>query len=175
MNIVLTGFMGTGKTTVGKRLALRLKLKFVDTDHEVEKIIGMTVKEIFKKHGERRFRSEETAAISRLSRQDMQVIATGGGAVLSPLNMEFLRRNGIIFCLTADPDTIYQRVSTKKTRPLLEGQEDLRAKIVRLLLERKDAYANADYIINTSGRYCDEVVEDIVRIYMEEVMRDGNS
>lgn len=166
-NLVLIGFMGTGKTTVGKKLAKRLNMKFIDTDHEIERVTGMTPNTIFKKHGEIRFRSEEKAAVKRITREDNQVVATGGGIVLDPENVQLLQQNGVIICLQADPEVIYQRLKRKKNRPLLKTDNPLET-IKRLLTERQPFYGCTDEIVDTSNRELDEVVAEILRIYQNK-------
>lgn len=165
-NLVLIGFMGTGKSTIGRKAARRLGLQFIDTDHEIERVTGMTVPELFKKHGEIRFRSEEKAAVKRITQNDNQVIATGGGVVLNRENIETLRQNGIIICLTATADTIYQRVKGKKNRPLLQTENPLET-INNLLSERKPFYETADGIVETSDKEVEDVANEVVRLYTE--------
>lgn len=148
-NIALIGFMGTGKTSVGKKLAQDLGYVFVDTDQEVERVTGLTVAGIFKKHGEIRFRSEESLALKRLLKAEGQVIATGGGIVLKPENVELLKEKTFVVALTARPEVIYQRVEKRGTRPLLKGG-DLMERITQLMEERKDAYNFANLVVDTS-------------------------
>jgi len=163
-NIVLIGFMGTGKSSVGMKLAQRLKREFVDMDREIETISGMSINDIFRRHGEIRFRSEERLMARKLSQKRNQVIATGGGFVLLKENMKILGDNGIIICLEADPQDIFARVSRKKgTRPLLKKNfqvEDIR----NLLQEREPFYACADIRINTSGKDLEMVIAEIIQI-----------
>ncbi len=165
--------MGTGKTTVGRKLAKKLGLKFIDTDQEIERITGLTANTIFKKHGEIRFRSEEKAAVRRITREDNQVIATGGGIVLDPENVQMLKKSGIIVCLVAAPEVIYQRVKRKKTRPLLQTGDPLEI-IYRLLKERLPFYRCADEIVDTSNLGLDEVVAEISHIYVDYCMQKGD-
>ncbi len=162
-NIVLIGFMGTGKSTVGLKLAERLSMKFIDMDREIEKVTGMSVSELFKRHGEVRFRSEEKLMAQKLSNKKDIVIATGGGIVLQNENIEALRENGILICLDAEAGDIFERVSRKRsTRPLLK--KNLKVEdIVEMLSEREPFYACADFRINTSGRELEAVVNDIVK------------
>ena len=101
-NIILIGFMGTGKTAVGKRLAAILGKSFYDTDQEVEAVTGMTISQLFNKYGEVRFRSEENLAIQRLMKKDNCIIATGGGIILNQQNIDFLAEKGVVICLTPD-------------------------------------------------------------------------
>lgn len=158
--------MGTGKTTIGRKVARRLGLRFIDTDHEIENVTGMTVTDLFKKHGEIRFRSEEKAAVKRIARTENQVIATGGGVVLNPENIEALKQNGIIICLSASAETIYQRVKGKKNRPLLQTENPLET-IQEMLSERKPFYETADGAVETSGREVEDVANEVVRLYTE--------
>lgn len=157
-NIAIIGFMGTGKTTVGKKLAQDLRFNFVDTDLEVERITGLTIQLVFKKYGEIRFRSEETLALKRLLMADNQVISTGGGIVLKRENVDLLKEKTFIIALTARPEVIYQRVDKKGDRPLLKG-EDLMGRIINLLEARKDAYNFANLTIDTSD-YSPRVIAD---------------
>lgn len=173
-NVVLIGFMGTGKTTVGKGVSKKLEMEFVDIDQEVEKITGLTVREIFQRYGETRFRSEETAAVKRLAKLDNLVISTGGGVVLKQENIDFLNEKGIVISLWADPDTIYNRVSRKKTRPLLM-QENPRKAIEDLLKQREHLYKQARFNIDTSHLTLEQVIEQVIEIYHKEVASNGNA
>ncbi|MFZ5639864.1 MAG: shikimate kinase [Bacillota bacterium] len=163
-NLVLTGFMGTGKTTVGKKVARELGMEFVDTDKEIEQVTGLAVSEIFYRYGEIRFRSEEQAAVRRLAQGDNRVIATGGGVVLNQENMTHLRANGVVVCLAASPEVIYERVRRKKTRPLL-ATEDPKATIRELLQEREQFYRVADVIVDTSGKNPEQVRDEVIAIF----------
>jgi len=119
-NIILTGFMGTGKSTVGRLLAKKTGYRFVDTDTLIEQQTGKTITEIFTTQGEKAFRHLETELVKKLAKKGGQVIATGGGLVLNPDNVKELSRTGKIFCLTATADEILQRVKQQEnTRPLL--------------------------------------------------------
>ena len=166
-NIILIGFMGTGKTIIGRRLADRLKWDFVDTDSEIERVTGKTIPQIFKQLGEARFRSEEKLVVKRLSKEKHLVVATGGGIVLDSENVSCLKENGILICLTADPETILKRVKAGRNRPLLSGTEDLKQKIEELLSVRSQAYGAADLNIDTSFDDPDQVVEKIIQNLQE--------
>lgn len=161
-NVVLTGFMGTGKTEVGKILSQRLGFLFVDVDTEIEKEEGMKITEIFKKYGEPRFREIEADVIKRISDKEGLVISTGGGAVLRKENMDNLRRKGIIVCLTASAETILKRTSNSDDRPLLQVEDPLK-RIKELLEFRKPYYEKADIMIDTEGRSPIEVAEEIIQ------------
>ena len=158
-NIVLIGFMGTGKSTVGKRLAQSLAWDFVDTDCEIGEVTSMSVTDIFRRHGETRFRSEERIVVARLSQQEQIVIATGGGTVLNPHNWDVLAKNGIIICLHASLDVILSRIGHKNDRPLLKGPKE---EIEKLWSERQVSYARADFTVDTSQKNIDEVVSEIL-------------
>jgi shikimate kinase len=165
-NIVLIGFMATGKSTIGRRLALRLGRDFIDTDKEIEAITGMTVAQIFARDGIRRFRSEENLLVKRIAPKENLVIATGGGMVLNPENMRLLRENGILIALTAAPEVIIERVKGKKTRPLLQGGA-LDDRINRLLKEREFLYDQADLVVDTGNCSVSETVEKIISCLSE--------
>jgi shikimate kinase len=158
--IVLMGFMGTGKSEVGRRLAQRLGRAFVDTDHLVEERAGKRVAAIFADDGETAFRALERDAVYEAARRTGTVISVGGGAVLDPVNVAALREAGVLVHLTASPDVILARVGDPRSRPLLA--DDPHGTVTRLLAERSPAYAAAaDVTIDTSNRSAEEVVEDI--------------
>ena len=165
-NIVLIGFMGTGKTSTGKLLASRLGYAFVDLDHRIEAENHMTIQEMFAQHGEAYFRSCETTMVKKMAARQQLVISTGGGTVKNPANMEMLRKNGIIVSLTADVDTILQRTGRRGTRPVLDQQDqgNRRQAVVELLTERRALYEQADYILDTSRLSPLQVAEAIVRL-----------
>lgn len=158
-NIVLLGFMGTGKSTVGKLLAQSLTWDFVDTDCSIEEITSLSVAEIFRRYGEPRFRSEERSVVARLSQQDQLVIATGGGTVVDPLNWEALAQKGIMVGLQASVEDILSRVGQDKDRPLLTGTEEA---VEKLWSERQECYAQADFTIDTAQKDIAEVVSEIL-------------
>ena len=151
MNVALFGFMGVGKTTVGRLLAPRLGYTFIDSDVEAERETGMRISEVFVSIGEPAFRVMERGIVQRLSRRDGQVIALGGGAVLDPLNLEDLRHSCRMVLLTASPEEISLRTRRDSTRPLLTGEDRLR-RIRGLLNERRERYlAAADMVVDTNG------------------------
>lgn len=162
MNIILTGFMGTGKTTVGKRLARRLGWQFVDVDSLIVASAKESVSNIFAEHGEAVFRRLEQRAIRSVVRGDKQVIATGGGAFVNPDNRQLLRSVGPVLCLTAQPKVILQRVgATLASRPVLSGVASPLNRIQQLMAQRASAYAKADLTIDTTHLSLDDVVERI--------------
>lgn len=170
-NIVLIGFMGTGKTAVGKRLAVLLKREFYDSDQEVEKVTGMTIPELFNKFGEVRFVSEENLAISRLAQRDNCVIATGGSIALDIRNMELLAQKGVIICLSARPEIIFERVKRRNNRPILK-KGDMYKNIEELLQERENLYKRVDLYIDTSDLDFQGIIDrilDFIRENMKQV------
>ena len=164
MNVILTGFMGTGKTSVGKRLAKRLGWRLVDLDQLIEASAKMPIARIFAERGEAVFRRLERRCISRVIHGHQQVIATGGGAFVDPQNRLRLRVSGPVICLTAKPQAILKRVGdTLETRPLLHRGARSRplARIRGLLAQRARAYAQADVTIDTTNLTVDEVTERV--------------
>jgi shikimate kinase len=160
-NIVLTGFMGTGKTEVGRELARLLDMKLIDVDTEIEKSQKMAINEIFKHFGEPWFRQIETEMIKKVSGDKNIIISAGGGAVLKQENMDTLRKDGIIVCLTATPETILKRTSNNRGRPLLLVENPLE-RIKELLNFRKPFYEKADVMIDTEGKTPLQIVEEIM-------------
>lgn len=163
-NLVLVGFMATGKTTVGRRLAARLGWRFIDTDVRIEAIAGCRVPEIFARDGEGHFRELETRVAREVARERGAVIATGGGILSRAENVAALRAAGPIVCLTAAPEVILRRAGDLAGRPLLARAPDPLAEIRRLLAERASQYALADHTIDTSELTVDEVVEHLCRV-----------
>ncbi|MFH0763940.1 MAG: shikimate kinase [Candidatus Omnitrophota bacterium] len=162
-NIVLVGFMGTGKTTIAIELSHRLGMKYVSIDDLIEKRERCTINEIFTKRGEDYFRNVESAVIRDAACMDNLVIDTGGGAVLRDENMAYMKSNGIIVCLTAGEDVIMERTKKYKYRPLL-NVEDPKRKIRDLLAKRLPYYAKADYTIDTGEFTARQVIDKIVGI-----------
>lgn len=155
--VILTGFMATGKTEVGRQLAARLGAAFVDTDALVESATGRTVRDIFAQDGEPHFRALEREAVERACRMDGVVVATGGGTLLDPENRRRLAAAGPVVCLTASPEELLRRLGGGADRPLLAGGDRL-VRIRELLASRAEAYAGAAHIIDTTGLRVDDVV-----------------
>ena len=167
-NVIIIGFMGTGKSSVGIRMAQRLHYQFVDMDREIERLTGMSVADIFRRCGETRFRSEEKLLARKLAGRSNLVIATGGGTVLQPENIDVLEENGVVICLEAAPEDILQRVSRKKgTRPLIKKGLELH-ELEEMLGQRAGYYQRAPYHIYTSGRGLEAVVQEIMDILRDE-------
>lgn len=159
-NITLTGFMATGKSVVGRRLAALLGYEFMDLDILIEAEAGMPIPDIFATHGEGAFRAMESRMVERAAGRTGCVVATGGGAVLNPRNLEVLKRSGVVIALTADPEIILSRIGGGEDRPMLQGG-DRPERIRHLLAERAPAYAKADLMVDTSTRTVDEVVDHL--------------
>jgi shikimate kinase len=168
-NIALIGFMSTGKTAVGKKLAKMLGKKYVSTDEYIVKKFRKPIKEIFEDYGEIKFREAEIDAIKKLSKLEGVVIDCGGGVVLNKINIDRLRESSLIILLTASPKVILKRLKKCKDeeRPLLKGENKLK-KIKSLLAFRRPFYEMAaDYKIDTSNLNVDEVVKKIIKIWKE--------
>lgn len=172
-NIVLIGFMGTGKTAVGRRLAQRLRREFIDTDARIEEITGKTITQIFARDGVVRFRSEEALLVKKLAGREGLVISTGGGLVLDPENVRLLRQNGVLVAVTAAPEVIFDRVKSKRSRPLLL-KGDLQELIQTLLKEREGVYDVAEFTVDTSSCGVDWAVEQIVHYLSERNLLNEN-
>ncbi|ABZ82866.1 shikimate kinase [Heliomicrobium modesticaldum Ice1] len=160
-NVVLIGFMGTGKSTVGRRLAARLGCPFVDTDGEVEKVTGMTIAQIFDRYGEARFRSEERQMARKVAALEGVVVATGGGIVLNPENVAALRSSGVLIGLEATAEVIWSRVTRRNHRPLLQKDSSV-DHLREMMAKRRPYYACADMTVDTSSLSVNEIVEVIL-------------
>jgi shikimate kinase len=160
-NIILTGFMGTGKTEVGRELAQLKGLKLIDVDAEIEKSEKMTINQFFKRFGEQKFRERETEMIEKISREQNVIISTGGGAVLEQRNIDALKKTGIVICLMATPETILKRTGDSDDRPLLQVENPLE-KITELLSRRKPFYEKADIMIDTEDKTPLQIAEEII-------------
>ncbi len=167
-NIVLVGFMGSGKSVVGRRLAKEFSFEFIDTDQWIEEKSGKTISEIFSEEGgERRFRELESEVIFEVAQRERSVISTGGGAVISPSNRTTLCEKGILVWLKARPDLILKRAQKRPgERPLLRGSDPL-GEIKRLLEEREPYYRSATFSIDTSDRTVFQVVSQIKKRILE--------
>ena len=150
-NLYLVGLMGAGKTTVGRLLAKHYGCAFYDSDHEIEARTGVRIPLIFEIEGEAGFRKREEAAIIELTALQGIVLATGGGAVLSPLNRENLRKNGVVIYLRGTPDHLYERTRHDRNRPLLQTGNPL-AKLRELYTQRDPLYREVADIVVDTGR-----------------------
>jgi shikimate kinase len=159
--IVLIGMMGAGKSTVGRRLAGRLNLPFVDADTEIESAAGMTIPEIFEAHGEPHFRDGEARVIARLLDNGPAVLATGGGSFMREETRRRIAEKAVSIWLKADPDTIMRRVKRRADRPLLQTNDPV-ATINRLLGEREPVYQHADLTIASRDVPHDKIVDECI-------------
>lgn len=157
-NIILCGFMGAGKSSVGKRLAALMHYDFVDMDAVIEAEAGMSISEIFSSQGEPAFRALESRLVRSLEGRTGCVIAAGGGTIVDQQNLETLKRIGVVITLTADPQVILSRISRKDERPLLREGNKLE-RIRTLMEQRAQAYAKADIVVDTSSASIGEVVK----------------
>ena len=160
--IVLVGLMGAGKTTVGRRLAEKLSLAFIDADHEIELAAGQTIPEIFAQHGEAYFRDGERKVIARLLENGAQVLATGGGAFMNAETRATIKRNAISIWLRADFDLLMRRVRRRSNRPLLQN-DDPEAVMRKLIAERYPVYAEADITVDSRDVAHTSIVNSIIR------------
>jgi 3-dehydroquinate synthase len=168
-NLIITGFSGTGKSLVAKEVARRLNWDFLDTDDEIVKQAGKPIAEIFRQDGEGRFRELEREMIKKACQQRQAIISIGGGAIVDPQNYELLAKTGLIVCLEAKPETIYERLFREaagspetEVRPLLTVDNPLE-RIRQLKATRQSYYAKADWTIHTDGLSISEVAEEITR------------
>ena len=160
-SIVLVGMMGVGKSTIGRRMAARLKLPFVDADTEIEAAAGMTIPEIFERHGEPYFRDGEARVIARLLDGEPIVLATGGGAFMREETRNRIAAKAVSIWLKADPDVIMRRVRRRADRPLLQTA-DPEGTVTRLLTEREPIYRHADLTIASRDVPHDKIVEECI-------------
>jgi shikimate kinase len=160
-SIVLVGMMGAGKSSIGRRLAKKLDLPFVDADAEIELAAGMPITDIFDHHGEAYFRSGEARVIARLLDQGRQVLATGGGAFMNPGTRALIAGKGISVWLRAEPDILLRRIKRRSDRPLLRTT-DPEATLKRLIEERYPVYTEADVTIHSRDVPHEIIVDEII-------------
>jgi 3-dehydroquinate synthase len=164
-NIFLVGLMGSGKTTIGRALAKRLNKRFVDADHEIESRTGATIPLIFEIEGEASFRQREADVIRDLTAQDGIVLATGGGAVLNEQSRKLLKERGTVIYLRASVNSILQRTSHDRNRPLLQT-DDPKARIEELSQQRAPLYQEVAHIIIETGR---PNVQSVVQTILDQL------
>ncbi len=162
-NIILTGFMGTGKTAAGRLIARELGLKFVDTDNEIEKRTGASIREIFSRFGEAHFRCLETDLCQEIATQQGQVVATGGGMPIDPENRRLLSSAGVVICLRCEANEILKRVGNDGDRPMLQS-DDPAQRVIELLRERESAYAAFPFHLDTTYLSAESVVESVLAV-----------
>jgi shikimate kinase len=161
VNLALIGFMGTGKTSVGRMVAEQLHFDYLDTDEMIQSRTGRTITDIFEKDGEVTFRRLEQQLVSELAARKRTVIATGGGLPTNPLNLASLKTHALIVCLWASPEKILERVRNQTHRPLLRGPNP-GLQVRELLAAREPFYRQADVLINTDLRSVREAAQQVV-------------
>lgn len=166
MNLVLIGYRGTGKTTIGRRLAEELGLTYVGLDAEIVRREGLSIPEIVARHSWAYFRDREEAIVAECAARDHQVLDTGGGVVTRPANVERLRRNGILFLLWAEVPDIVARIRSDADRPSLTGTKSTAEEVEEVLREREPLYrAAADYVVDTSKLSVEEATREIAEVF----------
>ncbi|MCY4406307.1 MAG: shikimate kinase [Rhodospirillaceae bacterium] len=176
-SIVFVGLMGAGKSAIGRRLASRLGMPFVDADDEIESAAGCSISDIFELHGEAAFRDGERRVIARLLARPPHVLATGGGAFMDPETRAAIRESGISVWLRAELDLLVSRVSRRNNRPLLAGG-DTYAILQRLMAERHPIYAQADIVVESRDGPHEQTVETVLgalRAHVEAGRRQPDS
>jgi shikimate kinase len=164
--LVLVGLMGAGKTSVGRRLAEKLDIPFVDADHEIELAAGKTIPEIFADHGESYFREGERRVITRLLENGKQVLATGGGAFMNAETRQNIKNHGLSLWLKADLDVLLKRVAKRNDRPLLQ-KEDPTLVMTRLIETRYPIYAQSDITVESRDVQHGQMVNDVIKALAE--------
>lgn len=160
-NLALIGFMGTGKSSVGRLVAEALQFTFLDTDAMIEAGVGKTITDIFTEQGEGAFRELEGRLVAELASRTRTVISTGGGLPTNPANLTSLKSHALVVCLWASPETIFEHVRGQRHRPLLKDPDPM-GKIRSLLAAREPFYRQADVLMNTERRSIREVAQQIV-------------
>jgi len=166
-NLYLVGFMGTGKSAVGRTVAQRLGYQFIDSDQAIEESQGRSIKEIFESDGEAAFRKMEKSFVEGGHPNEDCVVSCGGGLIAQPGILDRIQSKGPVFCLLAAPQTVFDRVNGSKKRPLLNVENPL-AKIEELLKEREPIYRKAGTEVLTDGRTIADVAAHVIRIYKSE-------
>ena len=162
-SLALIGLMGAGKTVIGRRVAARLGLDFVDTDHEIEVAACLTIPEIFERHGEAYFRDRECRVVARVIADGPKVVATGGGAFIHASTRAALRANAVTIWLKADLDVLMRRVRRRTNRPLLQTP-DPEGTMKRLIADRYPIYAEADVTVHSREQAQEAIVHDIIAV-----------
>lgn len=166
-NIILTGFAGTGKTTIGEKLAVQVGFPFVDMDWLIEERQGRTIPRIFAEEGEPWFRRLESDLCREIAHWQDHVVATGGGTLVNPANLALLSRHNLVVCLDCALDVVWQRLSQATDRPLLNNPdiEQKQAQLYSLYRQRQPAYARIAHHVDTTTRPIEDIVSDIMKIW----------
>lgn len=160
--VALTGFMGVGKSRIGRELARELMLHFIDLDRYIEREMGLSIADIFRHLGEPTFRQLEVEAVNELTQKDFLVLSLGGGTFVNAENRQRLLRRGPVVALWASPETIFERVSRRPgQRPILDSSDPFE-RIQKLLVERETIYRQATLHVSTDGRRIPDVVDEII-------------
>lgn len=170
VNIALIGFMGTGKTSVGRLVAEQLHFDYLDTDEMIQSATGKTVADIFSRDGEPAFRALEEKVVQEISTHSKTVVSTGGGLPVNSKNLASLKTHALVVCLWASPEKIWERVKNQSHRPLLHD-ENPQKKIRELLAVREPFYKKADVLLNTELRSLREVAQQVVHQFRLESAR----
>ncbi len=173
-SLVMVGLMGCGKSAIGRRLANRLSLPFVDADEEIENVAGMSISDIFAEYGEAHFRDREAKVIKRLLGDGPQVLATGGGAFMNPDTRTAVKEKGVSIWLRAELPVLMRRVMKRTTRPLLKTA-DPEAVMRRLMEERYPIYASADIVVESRDVPHEVIVSEIIESLMDRERLDHSS
>lgn len=167
VNLYLVGFMGTGKSTIGRAAASRLGFELLDSDTEIERKMGTSVADIFEKRGEAAFRSLERDFIESGHAAERHVVACGGGLIVQPGMLELVKSRGVVICLHASLDTILKRTSGTSARPLL-NVEDPSKRLAELYAQREQIYRRSGTMVLTDARPFNDIVNHVLRIYQRE-------
>lgn len=170
--VALVGLMGAGKSAIGKRLAQRLGLPFIDADEEIERAAGCTVAEFFERFGEAEFRAGERRVITRLLEGPPHVLSTGGGAYMDPETRAIMRNRALTVWLRADLDVLYDRVKRRGHRPLLR-QGEPREILGRLMEQRYPVYAEADLVVDSTAQPAERTTEEVIEAVRRHLCRQA--
>ncbi|MDO4599835.1 MAG: shikimate kinase, partial [[Ruminococcus] gnavus] len=171
-NLVLIGFMGAGKSTVARCLKEQLGMEIVEMDQEIERQQSLSIPEIFERYGEEYFRNLETKLLIEMQKKSGVILSCGGGVVMREENVREMKKNGYVVLLTADPQTIYERVKENDDRPLLKGRKNVEY-IAQLMETRREKYeAAADLVLQTDGKKVPQICEELIIKLMEMDKRD---
>ena len=167
VNLYLVGFMGTGKTTIGRAVALRMNFDLLDSDHEIERVTGKIIPQIFEEDGEAAFRAKERQFIEYGHPPERCVVACGGGLVVQPGMLELLKEKGVVVCLHASLETVLRRTQGNRHRPLINVEDPLERMRI-LYTQREQIYRRSGTVILTDGRPLNDIASHVIRSYRRE-------